>query len=191
MPAFLGGSVTPWCKILQKQNGPRLWHGPPGGLFGIDQEVVTLRGLFGRLRVPMRLHIGRMQSYSPVSVRAVASDAEASEAPLRATSSKSQPPHLVLDSHYSDYIQNLSFDHLLSGVIADYPKSRVGANSTEVREQGSQQPGSCLELQPFVEQAQRFASVAISPRPSKLASAVTNVRLRTRAVAARNRSAGS
>jgi len=22
-------------------------HGPPGGLFGIDQEVVTLRGLYG------------------------------------------------------------------------------------------------------------------------------------------------
>jgi hypothetical protein len=32
----------------QKQNGPRLWkRGPPGGLFGIDQEVVTLRGLYG------------------------------------------------------------------------------------------------------------------------------------------------
>jgi hypothetical protein len=41
--------------------------------------------------------------YSPVSVRAVASGAgfkqAASKAPLRATSPKSQPPHLVLDSH--------------------------------------------------------------------------------------------
>ena len=26
-------------------------HGPPGGLFGIDQEVVTLRGLLWQLRV--------------------------------------------------------------------------------------------------------------------------------------------
>src|SRR5271167_1053289 len=41
----------------------------------------------------------------------------APEAPLRATSSKSQPPHLVLDSHNNYHIQNLSFDHLLSGVI--------------------------------------------------------------------------
>jgi hypothetical protein len=36
----------------------------------------------------------------------------------RATSPKSQPPHLVLDSHNYCHIQNLSFDHLLSGVIA-------------------------------------------------------------------------
>jgi hypothetical protein len=63
--------------------------------------------------------------YSPASVRAVApsrsdlfSIRSASEAPLRATSSKSQPPHLVLDSHNCHYNQNLSFDHLLSGVIA-------------------------------------------------------------------------
>jgi hypothetical protein len=38
---------------VKKQNGPQsLVHlnkacGPPGGLFGIDQEVVTLRGLYG------------------------------------------------------------------------------------------------------------------------------------------------
>jgi hypothetical protein len=36
-----------------KQNGPQALVfankacGPPGGLFGIDQEVVTLRGLYG------------------------------------------------------------------------------------------------------------------------------------------------
>jgi hypothetical protein len=40
-------------EVFRKQNGPQaLVHsnkacGPPGGLFGIDQEVVTLRGLYG------------------------------------------------------------------------------------------------------------------------------------------------
>ena len=61
-------------------------------------------------------------SYSPASVRTVAFGTAfvlAPKAPLRATSSKSQPPHLVLDSHNYCHIQNLSFDHLLSGVIAD------------------------------------------------------------------------
>ena len=62
------------------------------------------------------------------SVRAVASGVETPEAPLRATSSKSQPPHLVFDSHNYGYCQNLSSDHLLSGVSADYPKRRVRAN---------------------------------------------------------------
>jgi hypothetical protein len=38
---------------------------------------------------------------------------------LEQTNSKSQPPHLVLDSHTYHYNQNLSFDHLLPGVIAD------------------------------------------------------------------------
>src|SRR5258708_31299127 len=52
----------------------------------------------------------------------------ASEAPLRATRSKSQPPHLVLDSHNYCHIQNLSFDHLLSGVIADYYEIREQVN---------------------------------------------------------------
>jgi len=70
--------------------------------------------------------------YSPASVRAVASSRSycrsASEAPLRATSSKSQPPHLVLDSHNYCHIQNLSFDHLLSGVIADYYEIGVCVN---------------------------------------------------------------
>ncbi|OLD17927.1 MAG: hypothetical protein DMG84_17280 [Acidobacteria bacterium] len=46
-------------KIGRKQNGPRMnRRGPPGGLFGIDQEVVTLRGPFGKLRVPTRLAAG-------------------------------------------------------------------------------------------------------------------------------------
>jgi hypothetical protein len=52
-------------------------------------------------------------------------------APLRATSSKSQPPHLVLDSHNCHYNQNLSFDHLLSGVIADYYEIRALVNRHE------------------------------------------------------------
>jgi len=39
----------PWPEVfLYKQNGPQACAcGPPGGLFGIDQEVVTLRGLYG------------------------------------------------------------------------------------------------------------------------------------------------
>ena len=39
--------------MSQKAERPALEsRGPPGGLFGIDQEVVTLRGPFGKLRVP-------------------------------------------------------------------------------------------------------------------------------------------
>jgi len=38
------------------------------------------------------------------------------ESPTKSDRPKSQPPHLVFDSHI--YCQNLSFDHLLSGVIA-------------------------------------------------------------------------
>jgi hypothetical protein len=87
-----------------------------GALFGIDQEVVTLRGLYGNSGSRRDLTPGGLNPNSPVSVRTVASTLSA-EAPLRATRSKSQPPHLVLDSHYSYYNQNLSFDHLLSGVI--------------------------------------------------------------------------
>jgi hypothetical protein len=101
---------------------------------GIDQEVVTLRGLYGNSRVwidaansdeiskleaPTRLKRGaRPIPYSPASVRAVAAGAvllPRSEAPLRATSSKSQPPHLVFGYVYYCH-QNLSSDHLLSGV---------------------------------------------------------------------------
>jgi hypothetical protein len=34
------------CFVTETER-PALAHGPPGGLFGIDQEVVTLRGLYG------------------------------------------------------------------------------------------------------------------------------------------------
>jgi len=45
---YLRGSVPRGEMPSRKQNGPRHpQHGPPGGLFGIDQEVVTLRGLYG------------------------------------------------------------------------------------------------------------------------------------------------
>jgi hypothetical protein len=34
--------------VAKKENGSQAFTcEPPGGLFGIDQEVVTLRGLFG------------------------------------------------------------------------------------------------------------------------------------------------
>jgi hypothetical protein len=101
--------------------------------------VVTLRGLYGNSRAwtegcgPVNRNFQTRQpkryatnaaasSYSPASVRTVAFGAAnelAPKTPLRATSSKSQPPHLVLDFHNYYHIQNLSFDHLLSGVIAD------------------------------------------------------------------------
>ena len=32
---------------MKKQTARSICYGPPGGLFGIDQEVVTLRGLYG------------------------------------------------------------------------------------------------------------------------------------------------
>ena len=71
------------------------------------------------------LPAGRTQSLLTDSMRAVASDAvlssSASQAPLRATCSKSQPPHLVFEYIYYR-LQNLSSDHLLSGVKADYRK---------------------------------------------------------------------
>src|SRR2546430_11811621 len=85
----------------QKQNGPRLnLRGPPGGLFGIDQEVVTLRGPFGKLRVPTRLAAGGSTLNHPESC-----DGSLSER------SQSQPPHLVFFYHYN---QNLSSHQLLS-----------------------------------------------------------------------------
>src|SRR5438132_3379800 len=54
------GGLTNFCHRLgfilrerQKQNGPHFLKArAAGGLFGIDQEVVTLRGPFGKLRVP-------------------------------------------------------------------------------------------------------------------------------------------
>jgi hypothetical protein len=92
--------------------------GPFGGLLWIYQEVVTLRVLirtlrvanFGELRVLAiaisgATYAGR-QSYSPVELRSTQSNR-----------SKSQPPHLVYG--YINYCQNLSSDHLLSGVVAE------------------------------------------------------------------------
>jgi hypothetical protein len=52
-------------------------HGPPGGLFGIDQEVVTLRGLYGNSGSRRDLTPGGLNPNSPVSVRTVASSASA------------------------------------------------------------------------------------------------------------------
>jgi len=46
--------------------------GPPGGLFGIDQEVVTLRGLYGNSGSRRDLNAGRIDSKLTGSVRAVA-----------------------------------------------------------------------------------------------------------------------
>src|SRR5271170_5120930 len=41
-------SLPPINKLAAKNRTARAsLHGPPGGLFGIDQEVVTLRGLYG------------------------------------------------------------------------------------------------------------------------------------------------
>ena len=77
------------------------------------------------------LPAGRKQSLLTDSMRAVASDAilsnSASQAPLRATCSKSQPPHLVFEYIYYCH-QNLSSDHLLSGVSPDYRKTRCLVN---------------------------------------------------------------
>jgi len=36
-----------WYSFPENRTARALLHGPPGGLFGIDQEVVTLRGLYG------------------------------------------------------------------------------------------------------------------------------------------------
>ena len=92
--------------------------GPLGGLLWIYQEVVTSEGPgkglwcghFGELRVLAiaisgATYAGR-QSHSPVELRSTQSDR-----------SKSQPPHLVYG--YINYCQNLSSDHLLSGVVAE------------------------------------------------------------------------
>ena len=52
-------SVAELKFVGQKAERPALEsRGPPGGLFGIDQEVVTLRGPFGELRVPTQLAPG-------------------------------------------------------------------------------------------------------------------------------------
>jgi hypothetical protein len=84
------------------------------------------------------LPAGRNQSLLTDSMRAVASEfrytvciANDPKAPLRATRSKSQPPHLVFEYFYY-CLQNLSSDHLLSGVSADYYETRVRVNREKV-----------------------------------------------------------
>src|SRR5258708_40272626 len=57
--------------------GSTLACGPPGGLFGIDQEVVTLRGLYGNSgfvesTIPTDLRQAEFNPYFTGSVRAVA-----------------------------------------------------------------------------------------------------------------------
>ena len=75
----------------------------------------------------------RQAEFNPLltgSVRAVAwarrAFLPALEAPLRATCSKSQPPHLVFGYFYYCLL-NLSSDHLLSGVSADYRGMRAAS----------------------------------------------------------------
>ena len=43
-----------WRYVPQNRTARAVQRGPPGGLFGIDQEVVTLRGLLRQLRVTDR-----------------------------------------------------------------------------------------------------------------------------------------
>jgi hypothetical protein len=57
---------------------------------------------------------------------------------LRATRSKSQPPHLVFGYIYYCLL-NLSSDHLLSGVNADYYETRCGVNRGNCGYRGQQQ----------------------------------------------------
>jgi hypothetical protein len=85
----------PPLRVLNNRTARAIEHGPPGVLFGIDQEVVTLRGLYGNSGFERDLNARRIESKLTGSVRAVASGDRPPEAPLRATSSKSQPPHLV------------------------------------------------------------------------------------------------
>jgi len=106
-PRFVGASVRrrprlgalcasePGIRNANNRTARAFQHGPPGGLFGIDQEVVTLRGLFGNSGFPARPNAGRIESKLTGSVRAVAFGNLPPKAPLRATCSKSQPPHLV------------------------------------------------------------------------------------------------
>ena len=66
-------------------------------------------------RFPTDLRQAELNPYLTGSVRAVAPGVETPEAPLRATRSKSQPPHLVFE-HPNYCHQNFASDHLLSGV---------------------------------------------------------------------------
>jgi hypothetical protein len=110
--------------------------------------VVTLRGLYGNSGFVFATILTdlRQAEFNPLltgSVRAVASAHSSlaqtrranAEAPLRATGSKSQPPHLVYGYVYC--LQNLSSDHLLSGVRADYRERAQASIGTKVGIEGS------------------------------------------------------
>jgi hypothetical protein len=59
-------------RYCQNKTARILRRGPPVVLFGIDQEVVTLRGLFGNYGSRRDLNAGRIESKLTGSVRAVA-----------------------------------------------------------------------------------------------------------------------
>jgi hypothetical protein len=113
----------------------RKMRGPPGGLIGIDQEVVTLTWPLRRtpgpganyspgapivIRTRLRAKV-RIKPESPAVVRWMLYPQPAKSmrigSPTKSDRPKSQPPHLVFDSH-NYYSQNSSSDHLLSGVTA-------------------------------------------------------------------------
>lgn len=89
--------------------------GPSGGLFGFDQEVVTLSvPCMGLSSAATSANSGSRRDLTPggnpnapVELRSTQSDR-----------SKSQPPHLVYGWYIYCHFQNLSSDHLLSGVFA-------------------------------------------------------------------------
>jgi hypothetical protein len=101
----------------EKQNGPQALIEPAGrpvDCLGLTKRWSLYVASHGNSRVegrsPRVEAFARptrcLHPYSPASVRTVASALEnssASKAPLRATSSKSQPPHQVLDSHTCHY----------------------------------------------------------------------------------------
>jgi hypothetical protein len=108
--------VNPWHAFREKENGPQAQNMPAGrpvdwlGLTKRWSLYVASTATPGSWRdLPAR----RNPSLFTGSVRAVA--LAVAKAPLRATSSKSQPPHLVYE-HHNYCLQNLSSDHLLSGV---------------------------------------------------------------------------
>ena len=52
--------------LIAQNKRPAVICGPSGGLLWIDQEVVTLRGLFGNSGFPDRPESGGINPYSPV-----------------------------------------------------------------------------------------------------------------------------
>jgi hypothetical protein len=52
----------------QQQTGLKSWktQAPSGGLFGIDQEVVTLRGLYGNSGLLTDLRQAKFNPYAPI-----------------------------------------------------------------------------------------------------------------------------